>query len=311
MIDVQSLKKVYGAKVAVNEISFKVGKGEILGFLGPNAAGKTTTMRMITGFLPPNSGTAKIGGFDILDEPLEAKRKIGYLPESPPIYKEMIVRSFLSFVSEIKGIPKNYKKKKIEEVIEITGLGEVAGRIIGHLSKGYRQRVGLAQALIHDPEVIIMDEPTSGLDPKQIIEIRNLIKMLGREKTIILSTHILPEVSMTCEKVIIINEGNLVAEDSIESLLRNLKASESLILRISRKDEEFPGALKDLKGIISVLRESEGVFRINIDKSLEMEEVIARKAINEGFGLKELRRVPPSLEDIFLKLVTEEQEVEA
>ncbi len=307
MIEVQSLKKVYGPKVAVNGISFNVNKGEILGFLGPNAAGKTTTMRMITGFLPPTSGTAKIGGYDILEDSLKAKRLIGYMPESPPLYKEMVVRSYLSFVSEIKKIPKRKRKKKVDEMIEITGLADVAGRIVGHLSKGYRQRVGLAQALLHDPEVIILDEPTSGLDPRQIIEIRNLIKELGRERTIIISTHILPEVSMTCKKVIIINEGSLVAEDSIEGLLRTLKGSESLIVKISRKDAQFKESLMDLEGIISINKESEGAFRIDVDKSMNMEEVIAQKVIQEGFGFKELRRVPPTLEDVFIRLVTEEK----
>ncbi len=307
MIEVQSLKKVYGPKVAVNGISFNVNKGEILGFLGPNAAGKTTTMRMITGFLPPTSGTAKIGGYDILEDSLKAKRLIGYMPESPPLYKEMVVWSYLSFVSEIKKIPKRKRKKKVDEMIEITGLADVAGRIVGHLSKGYRQRVGLAQALLHDPEVIILDEPTSGLDPRQIIEIRNLIKELGRERTIIISTHILPEVSMTCKKVIIINEGSLVAEDSIEGLLRTLKGSESLIVKISRKDAQFKESLMDLEGIISINKESEGAFRIDVDKSMNMEEVIAQKVIQEGFGFKELRRVPPTLEDVFIRLVTEEK----
>lgn len=311
MIEVQSLKKVYGSKIAVNGISFNVKKGEILGFLGPNAAGKTTTMRMITGFLPPTSGTARIGGYDILEEPLKAKRLIGYMPEMPPIYREMIVRSYLSFVSEIKKIPKSRRRKRVEEMIEITGLGDVAGRIIGHLSKGYRQRVGLAQALLHDPEVIILDEPTSGLDPRQIIEIRNLIKELGRERTIIISTHILPEVSMTCQKVIIINEGNLVAENSIEGLFKTLKASESLLVRIARNEEQFQERMKNLDGIISIHKKSEGTFHLDVDKLADMEEMIAQKIIQEGFGFKELKRIPPSLEDVFIKLVTEEKGVEA
>jgi ABC-2 type transport system ATP-binding protein len=311
MIEVQSLRKVFGPKVAVNGISFSVKKGEILGFLGPNAAGKTTTMRMITGFLPPTSGTARIGGYDILEDPLKAKKLIGYMPELPPLYKEMVVRSYLSFVSDIKKIPKSKRRKRVGEMIEITGLGDVAGRIIGHLSKGYRQRVGLAQALLHDPEVIILDEPTAGLDPRQIIEIRNLIKELGKERTIIISTHILPEVSMTCQKVIIINEGNLVAENSIEGLFKTLKGSESLIVRITRKEEQFQESLKNLEGIISIRKESEGTFHVDVDKSVNMEETIAQKVIQEGFGLKELRRIPPSLEDVFIKLVTEEKGVDA
>ncbi len=308
MIEVLGLKKTYGPKIAVDSISFNLGKGEILGFLGPNGAGKTTTMRMITGFIPPTDGTAKISGFDILENPIEAKRKIGYLPESPPLYKEMVVRSYLQFVSEIKEVEKKLSKKRVNDAIELCGLGDVAGRIISHLSKGYRQRVGLAQALLHEPEVLIFDEPTSGLDPKQIIDIRNLIKELGRERTVILSTHILPEVSMVCQKVIIINEGKLVAEDSIEGLTKSLRGSDSVIATIFRNASGFQDTVKRYEGIINIQNKSEFTFQIDMERSSNIADTIAEKIVKDGFGLKELRRVPPNLEEVFIKLITEEEE---
>ncbi len=308
MIEVLDLKKTYGPKIAVDSITFNVGKGEILGFLGPNGAGKTTTMRMITGFIPPTAGTAKISGFDILENPIEAKRKIGYLPEMPPLYKEMVVRSYLQFVSEIKGVEKNSSKKRVGDAIELCGLGDVAGRIIAHLSKGYRQRVGLAQALLHEPEVLILDEPTSGLDPKQIIDIRNLIKELGRERTVILSTHILPEVSMVCQKVLIINEGKLIAEDSIEGLTKSLRGSDSVIATICRDESRFPHTVMRYEGIVKIQKKSELTFQIDMERSSNIVDIIAEKIVNDGFGLKELKRVPPNLEEVFIKLITEEEE---
>ncbi|MEW5806348.1 MAG: ATP-binding cassette domain-containing protein [Acidobacteriota bacterium] len=311
MIEILSLRKTYGEKVAVDSISFNVKKGEILGFLGPNGAGKTTTMRMLTGFIPPTSGTARVAGYDILEDPIEAKKKIGYLPETPPLYREMVVKSYLHFVSEIRGMEKGARKKRIDAIIDICGLGDVAGRIIGHLSKGYRQRVGLAQALLHEPEVIILDEPTSGLDPKQIIEIRNLIKSLGGDRTVILSTHILPEVSMVCQKVIIINEGKLVAEDSIEGLTRSLQGCDSVIATIHREDRMFTEVIRKYPGVLRVHPEGHKVFRIDMEKDSHLADQIAERIIGEGFGLRELKRVPPNLEEVFLKLITEEKEVEA
>jgi len=232
MIEVQNLTRVFGDKVAIDNISFKVEKGEILGFLGPNAAGKTTTMRILTCYLPATSGTVKISGFDIFDDSLEVRKRIGYLPENPPLYKEMVVDDYLYFVAKIKGVDSKERKKKVAASVERSPIGTVRGRIIGKLSKGYRQRVGLAQALLHDPEVLILDEPTSSLDPKQIIEVRELIKTLDGDHTIILSTHILPEVSMTCERVIIINEGKLVAVDTPENLTSKLRGADKLLLAI-------------------------------------------------------------------------------
>ena len=307
MIDILSLRKTYGAKVAVDSISFSVMKGEVLGFLGPNGAGKTTTMRMITGFIPPTSGTVKIAGYDIFENPIEAKRKIGYLPESPPLYKEMVVRSYLQFIAEIKGVQKSKMKKRVNDSIELCGLTDVTKRIIGHLSKGYRQRVGLAQALLHEPEILILDEPTSGLDPRQIIDIRNLIKGLGGERTIVLSTHILPEVSMICKKVLIINEGRIVAEDSIEGLTKSLQASYSVIAHIARNESRFTETVKSYSGVISIAQEGALTFRIDMEKNSDCADTIGEKLVMAGFGLRELRRVPPNLEEVFIKLTTDEK----
>ncbi|NBT57740.1 ATP-binding cassette domain-containing protein, partial [bacterium] len=211
MIEVRNLTKKYGDRTAINQLNFSVARGEILGFLGQNGAGKTTTMKILTGFMPATSGTAAIGGFDVLENPFEVKKKIGYLPETPPIYPELLVLEYLSFVAELRGIPKLDRSKKIDKAIELCHLGDVRRRLIGNLSKGYRQRVGLAQALIHDPEVLILDEPTVGLDPKQVNEARGLIKNLRGEKTIIYSTHILSEVAATCDRIIVIDRGNIVA----------------------------------------------------------------------------------------------------
>lgn len=308
MIEILSLRKTYGAKVAVDSISFEVKKGEIVGFLGPNGAGKTTTMRMITGFIPPTSGTARIAGFDILEDPIKAKQKIGYLPETPPLYKEMVVRSYLGFVAEVKSVDKRYLKKRVEETIELCGLGDVAGRIIGHLSKGYRQRVGLAQALLNEPEILILDEPTSGLDPRQIIDIRNLIKGLSGERTIILSTHILPEVSMVCQKVLIINEGRLVAQDSIDGLTKSLQGAHSVIANISRNESKFIETVKEYAGVLSIAKEAESAYRIDVEKSSDLVDTLAEKLVLAGFGLRELKRVPPNLEEVFIKLITVEKE---
>ena len=308
MIEILSLRKTYGTKVAVDSISFEVKKGEIVGFLGPNGAGKTTTMRMITGFIPPTSGTAKIAGFDILEDPIKAKQKIGYLPETPPLYKEMVVRSYLGFVAEVKSVDKRYLRKRVEETIELCGLGDVAGRIIGHLSKGYRQRVGLAQALLNEPEILILDEPTSGLDPRQIIDIRKLIKSLSGERTIILSTHILPEVSMVCQKVLIINEGRLVAQDSIEGLTKSLQAAHSVIANISRNESKFVETVKEYAGVLSIAKEAESAYRIDLEKSSDLVDTLAEKLVHAGFGLRELKRVPPNLEEVFIKLITVEKE---
>ncbi len=218
MIEVSNLTKRYGERAAVEAISFKAERGQIVGFLGPNGAGKTTTMRMLTGFLPPSSGSATVAGFDISTQADEVRRRIGYLPETPPLYPEMTVRSYLTFVARLKGVARGKLREACDRAIERTGLTDVHGRLLRHLSKGYRQRVGLAQAIVHDPEVLILDEPTVGLDPRQIIEIRSLVRELRGDRTVILSTHILPEVAQTCDKVVIINEGRIVCEDDLAHL---------------------------------------------------------------------------------------------
>jgi len=233
MIEVHELTKRYGDREAVKGITFSADRGQVLGFLGPNGAGKTTTMRMLTGFLPPSSGTARIAGFDIFAQSAEVRRRIGYLPENPPLYPDMTVRSYLTFVAKLKGVERGKVKSACEDVIARTGLGHVAGRMLGHLSKGYKQRAGLAQALIHDPEVLVLDEPTIGLDPRQIIEIRQLIKTLSGDRTVILSTHILPEVAQVCDKVVIINDGRIACEDTIANLTREASLEEVFLRHIS------------------------------------------------------------------------------
>ena len=233
MIEVQHLTKRYGPFTAVDDVSFKVEKGEILGFLGPNGAGKTTTMRVLTGYMPATDGKALVAGYDVFDQPIEAKRRTGYLPETPPLYPDMTVRDYLTFVARIKGVPRQERKARVETVMERTRVADMAKRHCGKLSKGYKQRVGLAQAMIHKPDVLILDEPTAGLDPKQIIETRQLIKELAGDHTIILSTHILPEVSQTCQRVVIINKGRVVAVDTPENLTSRLRGSETMYVPVS------------------------------------------------------------------------------
>ncbi|HEY8517787.1 MAG TPA: ABC transporter ATP-binding protein [Candidatus Binatia bacterium] len=233
MIEVHELAKRYGDREVVKGISFSAERGQVLGFLGPNGAGKTTTMRMLTGYLPPSSGTARIAGFDIFTQSAEVRRRIGYLPENPPLYPDMTVRSYLTFVAKLKGVPRSRVRSACDEVIERTGLSDVAGRLLSHLSKGYKQRAGLAQALVHDPEVLVLDEPTIGLDPRQIIEIRSLIKTLSGNRTVILSTHILPEVAQVCDKVVIINAGRIACEDTIANLTRDASLEEVFLRHIS------------------------------------------------------------------------------
>src|SRR5271166_2984955 len=256
MIKVEGLTKRYARTVAVDNISFEVEKGQIVGFLGPNGAGKTTTMRVLTCFLPPTSGTATVAGFDVLENPMEVKKRIGYLPETPPVYPEMEVVEYLKFTGRIKGISSADISKKVDEVIGRCALGDVSKKLIGKLSKGYRQRVGLAQAIIHNPDVLILDEPTAGLDPKQINETRDLIKSLAGDHTIILSTHILPEVEQTCQYVLIINKGKLVAKDSVNNLQNRARGAESLLVEIAARSGDVDSAMvqKRLQQISGVTR---------------------------------------------------------
>ena len=314
MIEVQHLTKQYGRVTAVDDVTFRVERGEILGFLGPNGAGKTTTMRVLTGYMPATSGRAIVAGFDVFEQPLEAKRRTGYLPETPPLYPEMTVREYLGFVARIKGIPAGERNSRVDTAMEKARVTDMAARHCGKLSKGYRQRVGLAQALIHNPDVLILDEPTAGLDPKQIIETRELIKHLAGDHTVILSTHILPEVSQTCQRVVIINRGRVVAIDSPANLTRRLGGAQAMYVQVDGGSEEA-SVLGRVAGITRVTEvdRHDGVvgFEVESGAGSDMRREIARAVVASGWGLLELRPVRMSLEDIFLQLTTEEHSGEA
>ncbi|HXE79442.1 MAG TPA: ABC transporter ATP-binding protein [Vicinamibacterales bacterium] len=315
MIEVQHLTKRYGHLTAVDDVSFRVERGEILGFLGPNGAGKTTTMRMLTGYIPATEGRAFIGGYDVFEKPLEAKRRTGYLPETPPLYPDMTTREYLTFVARLKGVPKKERRSRVDAVMRRTYIDDVADRQCGKLSKGYRQRVGLAQALIHDPDVLILDEPTAGLDPKQIIETRRLIKELAGRHTIILSTHILPEVSQTCQRVVIINKGRVVAVDSPENLTARLRGSETMFVHADGDPVAVSSALQSVPGVTRIApvdgMESQAAFEVDSEPGRDVRRDLARAVVDGGFGLLELRPMRMSLEEVFLHLTTEERPVEA
>ncbi len=310
MIEVKGITKKFGRTTAVDQVSFEVKKGEIVGFLGPNGAGKTTTMRILTCFLPPTDGTALVAGYDIHKNPLEVKRRIGYLPESPPLYPEMTVADYLDFVARIKGLTGERRRERIDSVIARCAITDVRKVMTGRLSKGYRQRVGLAQALVHDPELLILDEPTAGLDPAQIIETRELIKSLAGQHTIILSTHILPEVSMTCQRVVIIKQGRIVAEDTPQNLTARLKGSDILVLTVEGSQDEARETVSAVAGVVRVRtrRSSNGSFTFEIEKTpgRDIRSSLARAIVEAGLGLLELKQEGMSLEDIFLQLTTEE-----
>ncbi len=312
MIEVEHLSKFYGNFMAIDDISFKVEKGEILGFLGPNGAGKTTTMRILTGYMPPTSGTARIAGYDIFFDSLKARREIGYLPESNPLYGDMSVRSLLEFFGTLRGLDKKYLKRRIDEVIEKMRLEEYAETLISKMSKGYRQRVGVAQAILHEPAVLILDEPTIGIDPVQVVETRQLIKELGKEHTIILSTHILPEVSMVCQKVIIVNEGHLVAADRPENLSIGISGQDKIKVVVRGPMREAAAAIRDLNGVETVDYESTGIdgtARFNISSRInrDIREDLSKLIINRGWGLLEMQPTGLSLEEVFVKLTTKEE----
>ena len=310
MIDVQGLTKRYGRTTAVEDLHFSVRKGEILGFLGPNGAGKTTTMRVLTGFLPPTLGKVTVAGYDVMAEPLEVKRRTGYLPETPPLYTDMRVDEMLAFAGRIKGVSRRELRQRIAETAEKTALGDSLRKIVGHLSKGYRQRVGLAVALIHNPDVLVLDEPTAGLDPKQIIETRRLVKSLAGDHTIILSTHILPEAAHTCGRVMIINAGKLVAEDTPENLTARLQGFETMRLVIEGPEALARERLARVAGVggVSAMPEGDGrvEFSVQMQKGRDSRKELARAVVESGWGLLELRPVGLSLEEIFLKLTTTE-----
>ena len=313
-IEVEHLTKFYGSSRGINDVSFSVKQGEIMGFLGPNGSGKTTTMRILTCFFPQTSGAARICGYDTLRNPLEVRQRLGYLPETVPLYLDMPVFSYLRFFAEVKGVARSKRKSKVDEVIQRCGITDVAHRIIGKLSKGYRQRVGIAQALLHDPEVLILDEPTIGLDPRQIIEIRNLIKSLGVKQTVILSTHILPEVSMTCDRVIIIHEGRLVAVDTPENLIKRLQEVPTILVKAEGPAREIADAIARITGVLAVkeARGSSGYdvpsFQVETRKEEFVLNDLARAIYEHGWQLKELRPVDMTLEEIFIKLVTREEQ---
>jgi ABC-2 type transport system ATP-binding protein len=311
VIEVEHVSKVFNGRKAVDDVSFKVEKGEILGFLGPNGAGKTTTMRILTCYMPSTEGTARVAGYDVFDQSIEVRRRIGYLPENPPIYPEMTVDSYLSFVAAIKGTRSNQRKGQVDEVVGKCNLGEVRKRIIGKLSKGYKQRVGLAQALLNNPEVLILDEPTLGLDPQQIHEVRALIKSLASTHTVILSTHILPEVSMTCNRVVIINKGKVVAKDTPEGLAHQLKGAERISLTVEGPVEAVREKIQSIDGVLNIQTESAGdnqaVFTVECELDSDLRRVLAATVVSQNWGLLELRGVSMSLEDVFINLITKEQ----
>lgn len=323
MIKVEGLTKRYARNIAVDHISFQVEKGQIVGFLGPNGAGKTTTMRMLTCFMPPTDGKAEVAGFDVMEDPMEVKKRIGYLPETPPVYPDMEVIEYLNFVGRIKGIPKANLGRRIDEVMEQCAVADVRDREIGKLSKGYRQRVGLAQAILHNPDVLVLDEPTAGLDPQQIIETRDLIKGLAGNHTIILSTHILPEVEQTCERVIIIAKGKLVATDTVENLTSRLRGAETVAVEIMPRDsssdltqftQSVQQRLEQAAGVSRVLHKESKNGRVQFTvESLQGRQIrpeLARTVIEAGWNLNELHAVGLSLEEIFLQLTSAPKEEE-
>jgi ABC-2 type transport system ATP-binding protein len=311
VIEVQHLTKRYGRFTAVEDVNFRVERGEILGFLGPNGAGKTTTMRILTGYMPATEGRAIVAGFDVFDQPVEAKRRTGYLPETPPLYPDMTVLDYLTFVSKVKGVPSDERRQRIASIMERTRISDMANRLCARLSKGYRQRVGLAQALIHNPDVLILDEPTAGLDPKQIIETRELIKELGGDHTIILSTHILPEVAQTCQRVVIINKGRVVAVDTPDNLTARLRGSETLYVQVDTLNGDVSAMLRRVAGVTRVAetdrRDSAIGYEIESERGRDVRRELARAIVGGGWGLLELRPMRMSLEEIFLSLTTEEQ----
>ena len=313
MIQVTNLTKTYGSKVAVNNISFTVEKGEVVGFLGRNGAGKTTTMNMITGYISSTGGTVTVDGCDILEQPLEAKRKIGYLPEQPPVYTDLTVNEYLDFAADLKGIAKKNRKQHLDEIKELVKITDVSGRLIGNLSKGYRQRVGMAQALVGNPEILILDEPTVGLDPNQIIEIRKLIKRLGKEHTFILSSHIHPEVADVCEKVIIIDRGSIVAQDTISNLSSGTGESSMLSVRIAGGENQVLRTVREIAGVLKA--ESLGTREpgsidviITTNKTTDVRRALFNAAARAGTPILLCRYMDITLEDIFLQFTGSKRE---
>jgi ABC-2 type transport system ATP-binding protein len=311
LIEVQDLTKVFGSTTAVDHVSFAVNKGEILGFLGPNGAGKTTTMRVLTGFMPATSGTARIAGFDVFNDSLEVRRRIGYLPENPPVYPDMTVGTYLDFVARIKGVPAEKRSERVTDALEKTNITDKRDELIKRLSRGYKQRVGLAQALVHDPDVIFLDEPTVGLDPKQIIEVRHLIKNLAGNHTIVLSTHILPEVSMTCDRVVIINKGKIAAIDTPQNLTSQLKGGQRVRVEVQASEQPLQDLLAQIPGasrvdVEPVQANGHLLATVEAAQGKDLRSAIAARIVEKGWPLFELRGVSLSLEEIFLELTTDD-----
>ena len=310
MIEVRQLTKFYGNFPAIENVSFEISKGQTVGFLGPNGAGKTTTMRIITGFMPPTSGTAAIGGHDVVERSREARKLVGYLPETVPLYPDMTVRGYLSFAGTLRGMNPKQLKKRIDDVVGICRLGDYRHTFIGKLSKGFRQRVGIAQAILHEPQVLILDEPTIGIDPIQVVETRELIRELGQENTIVLSTHILPEVSMICQRVLIIHEGQIVAEDSPRNLAERLHGVERLAVEVRGPAPQVAQALRNIDGVMSVSfagEEDRNTFTLQLRRGSDVRDDISRAVIGNNWGLLGLQLESMSLEEIFLKLTTSEE----
>ncbi len=316
MIEAKELTKYYGNFPAIENVSFEIKKGEIVGFLGPNAAGKTTTMRIITGFMPPTSGSVTVAGHDVVDKSREARKLIGYLPETVPLYTDMTVESYLNFMGTLRGMNPRRIKVRIGEVIDISRLGDYRKTIIGKLSKGYRQRVGLAQAVLHEPEVLVLDEPTIGIDPIQVVETRNLIKDLGQEHTIILSSHILPEVSMVCQRVLIIHEGQIMAEDTPKNLAERLQGVERMEVEIRGPEPQVTKAIQGIRGVLNVTHSSDGeaqggeqriTYTVETTRGLDLRSTVSRVVISNGWSLLTIQLVSMSLEEVFLKLTTDEE----
>ncbi len=309
MIEVNDLTKYYGQKRAISNVSFKVKKGEILGMLGPNAAGKTTAMRILTCYMPPTAGSATVGGYDIFDQSMQVRQITGYLPENPPLYTELAVKDYLMFVAKIKGVEKDKTRAEIDTVIEKASIGEVRNRVIGKLSKGFKQRVGLAQCLLNNPQVVILDEPTIGLDPKQIIEIRELIKNLKGDHTVILSSHILPEVEQTCERVVIISEGEVVAEDTPENLTARMKGGERVLLELEGDEKQVKEVFKTFPDVtaVKVNKTAGGLLKVEVESKKDLRKDYAQALIGKKIGLLEMQSDKVTLEDIFLHLTTKEE----
>jgi len=310
MVEVKGLTKYYGEYAAIEDVSFRVEAGEILGFLGPNAAGKTTTMRIIAGFMPPTAGTARVCGIDVVEDSLNARKHLGYLPEQVPLYEDMSVREYLEFYAYVRGLPRAGIEERVEKVMADTSVTEYADTLIHKLSKGYRQRVGIAQAMVHEPDLLILDEPTVGLDPRQIVEVRDLIRGLKGAHTVILSTHILPEVQAVCDRVVIINDGRVVAVDTPEALMARLKQKEEVRIEVRGPAEEVKSALSGVPGVLNVTElEARGevcVLSVEAEPDRDVREAAAALVVKRGWGLRELSPVAMSLEDVYIKLTADE-----